>query len=741
LSSLRIRTGVLSRFVRPFKIALEQTGVDRAAQEAEDAAKATSLFLKPGSVAVVGVSHNESSLGTRLFRNIVGGGFPGPAYAVNKEGGAVGSTTLYKSVLDCPGSVDLAIIIVPVSAAVQMAEECGRKGVKALVVITAGFAETGPEGAARQSELTTVCRKYGMRLLGPNCSGFVSMDPRLNLNAQFTPYKPLPGRVGFFSQSGALGAAVFEYSNRLGLGLSAFISVGNEADVTAQDFIRYWRDDDNTDLILLYLESLGDPRGFLELAKEVSKKKPILVVKGGRSTTGLRAARSHTGALVEGSGSLIETLFMQAGIIRTDTLEEMLDLAALLVNQPVPKSNRVGIVTNAGGAGILAADACEEFGLEVPEYSPSIQSALRSFLRPEASVRNPVDMLASSTVADSARAARVVSGEPGIDALLVLSAPPLFFTLDELAGDILAIVKETRPKIPIVISFLGTFGVSKVLTDGEVSIPSYPVPRMAVQTLSRAVAYGKRLQRNPGKVLAFPGVRRLEASELAEGAIKAGRGWLMQEEVISLLDCYGIPTVRTIKTSTPEAAGAAASTLNGKVVLKGLADGLVHKSDAGAVVVGLSGESEVREAAKSMAGRLSAAGHNASGFLIQPMVEPGPEIIVGMTNDPKFGSVVVCGAGGTLVELLKDTSVRIAPLTDVDATEMISSLKTYPVLTGYRGSRATDVPALKDVILRVAALGQDLPEVAELDLNPIIMRPEDSGVVVVDARMRVERRH
>ena len=605
------------------------------------------------------------------------------------------------------------------------------------MVITAGFSETGSEGSARQRELVSVCRKYGMRLMGPNCSGFVSTDPDFGLNAQFTPYKPLPGKVGFFSQSGALGAAVFEYANRLGLGLSAFISVGNEADVSALDFIRYWKDDDNTVLILLYLESLGDPKEFLKLAREASKKKPILVVKGGRSPTGLKAAHSHTGALVEGSGSLVDVLFSQAGLIRTDTLEEMLDLAALLVNQPLPKGNKVGIVTNAGGAGILTADACDEFGLEVPEFPAETQSELRSFLRPEASVKNPVDMLASSTMADTAMAVRVVAGAASIDSMIVLSPPPLFFTLEDLSREVLAIVRDKRPKIPVVLSFLGSSGGSRIMKDEEVSVPSYPVPRMAVQTLSRAVSYSNWIKRPTGTIPHLAGIYKAQAREIVDRAVSAGFGWLTPDDVGALLECYRIPMVRTSETATPEEAGKAAVTIGGKVVLKCIAEGVIHKSDAGAVRFGLMGESEVRDVAKEMQTRLAAAGHPVTGFVVQPMVTPGPEMIAGVTNDNKFGPVVVCGAGGILVELLKDVSVRIAPLTDVDASEMLSSLKTYPALTGYRGSPPSDTAALQEIILRLAELAQDLPGVAELDLNPIILQPSGKGAVVVDGRIRV----
>jgi acetyl coenzyme A synthetase (ADP forming)-like protein len=712
---------------------------EEALKSADKSSEAASAFLKPRSVAVIGVSHDESALGSRLFRNILEGRFPGPVYAVNRSGGTIQSLPAYKTVLECPSPIDLALVVVPAAAVNQVAEECGKKGVKALVVITAGFAETGSEGAVRQQQLLAACRKYGMRLMGPNCSGFFSSTSGKTLNAQFTPYRPLPGRVGFMSQSGALGVAVFEYSNRLGLGMSAFISVGNEADVSAVDFIQFWKDDDGTDLIMLYLESLGNPRKFLELAREVSKKKPILVVKAGRSATGMKATRSHTGSLLEASDDVIQALFSQAGVIRSDTIEEMLDLAALLVSQPVPRGNKVGLVTNAGGAGILAADACEDFGLEAPEPSPETQATLRSFLRPEASVKNPIDLTASSMVNDSVRAAGIVAEDSRFDSLVVLSAPPLYFSMEDLANGILAKAKNIRHEITIVTSFPGAFAFSKLLSNGETQIPSYPVPRMAMKTVSRAVEYGRWLARPVGSAPALPGVRNAEARNLIKNALKNGRDWLSQEEAELLLNCYGIAMVRTLKVANADEVAKAYSMFEGsKVVLKGVAEGLVHKSEAGGVRVGLSSPSEVRAAAKEMNDKLASAGYHLTSFLVQPMIPAGPEMIIGAKNDRSFGPIIVCGAGGVLVELLKDVSIRIAPLNDLDAREMVRSLKGYPILKGYRGAPACDVGAFEDIILRVAALVGDSTEVAELDLNPIMLQPEGKGATVVDARVRVE---
>lgn len=702
-----------------------------------DSSNSVEPFMRPSSVAVIGVSHDEDSLGTRLFRNILEGGFAGPVYGVNRNGGTVLSLPMYKSILDCPGPVDLALLLVPAAATGEVAEECGKKGVKGLTVITAGFAETGDEGLLRQRELMARCRKYGMRLMGPNCSGLVKLGTKLN--AQFTQHKPLPGRVGFVSQSGALGAAVFEYANRLGLGLSAFVSVGNEADVSALDFIQFLKDDDDTDIIVLYIESLGNPKKLLEAARQITRKKPILVVKAGRSNTGIKAAHSHTGAILEGSDAVVEAVFDQAGIIRADTIEEMLDLAALLANQPVPRGNRVGIITNAGGPGILAADACEEFGLEVPPCSQEVQAALRSFLRPEASVRNPVDLLASSGLSDCVKAVGALAGDPGIDCLVVLSAPPLFFSLEDFSRGILAISEGMQRRIPVVTSFSGAFAASRLFSDEKAKIPSYPVPRMAVQTLSRAVAYGRWLSRPLDHPTAFPDAKRTEARGLVTDLLSRGRDWLAADEAKLLLDCYGVTTLETLKAATAKEAAQATSRLHAdRVVLKGVAEGLIHKTEAGGVKVGLREPSDVRAAAEEMAEQLASAGYHPAGFLVQPMITSGLELIVGVKNDRAFGPIVICGSGGVLVELLNDVSTRVAPLTERDATEMIHSLKVYPLMKGYRGGPTYDEKALSEVVQRVAALATDIPEVAELDLNPIMLQPSGKGATVLDSRIRIE---
>jgi len=706
-------------------------------REAVAAVAAMEKFFRPRGVAVIGASRERGTIGGELFRNLVEGGFQGPVYPVNAKAEVVQSVVAYRSVLDCPGPVDLAFIVVPAPAVVPVARECASKGVRALIVISAGFAESGEAGARLQQELVEVCREAGMRLIGPNCMGIVNTAPEVSLNAQFSPFKPMPGKIGFLSQSGALGIAIIDHASRLGLGMSTFVSVGNKADISGNDLIQYWESDDNTDLILLYLESFGNPRKFARIARRVGRKKPIVAVKSGRSAAGFRATQSHTGALVAASDVTVDALFHQSGVIRTDVLAETFDVAALLTTQPVPKGDRVAIVTNAGGAGILAADACEDLGLQVPELSPETQAALKGFLPPAAGVKNPVDMVASASSSDYARAIRAVASDRRVDALIVIFIPPMALRPEEVAGEILKAARELGGRIPILATFMASHGLPEILSDGRSRIPSYPFPEAAARALARAVQYGKWLATPEGKAPSFPDVRREEAAAIVAQALRGGGRWLSPEETQNLLACYGIPLVKTIYATTPEEAGRIATELGGQVALKAVAPGLVHKTEAGAVRLGLAGGEETEKTAEEMLKRLESAGVRRTSFLIQPMVASGVEMLVGVTHDPVFGPVMVCGAGGVLVELLKDIVARITPLTDRDASEMVRSLKTFSLLTGYRGGPRYDVAALEQVILRVGALVEDLVEISELDLNPVMVSPEGKGVSVVDARVRV----
>jgi acetyl coenzyme A synthetase (ADP forming)-like protein len=729
--SMRAEPGAI---VVEFPTSLTPAAVERFERREQTAAvAAVRSFLSPRSVAVIGASRRRGGIAGEVFHNLLAAGFEGPVYPVNPGAEVVQSVVAFPSVEDVPGPVDLAVIVVPGPAVLDVAEACGRKGVRALVVISAGFGETGDEGRERQRELVAACRRHGMRLIGPNCMGILNTNPGVRLNATFAPSFPPAGRVGFLSQSGALGLAVIDRAAALGLGLSSFVSVGNKADISGNDLLSYWEEDPDTDLILLYLESFGNPRKFARITRRVGRAKPIVAVKSGRSQAGARATSSHTGALIAASDVTVDALFHQAGVIRTDTLAEMFDVATLLANQPVPAGRRVGIVTNAGGPGILCADACEAEGLEVPPLPEDERRALAAFLPADASVTNPVDMIASASPEDYRRTIEIVAGA-GVDALVAIFIPPLVTKPEEAAASIADAASAIGGRMPVLSVFMSAAGVPAAL--GRAGVPTFAFPEEAARALARAVRHGEWRARAEGAVPELDGVREHDAGAILAGALADGPRWLDPDEVAGLLGCYGISLVEQRRVATAEAAGRAAAELGGPVALKAIAPGLIHKTEAGAVRVGLTGEDDVRSSALDMAGRVASLGHSATGFLVQRMAPPGVELLVGVVHDPVFGPVLACGAGGTAVELLHDVAVRITPLTDADASEMLRSLATFPLLEGYRGAPAADVAAVEDVLLRVSALVETHAEVAEMDLNPVIAGP--AGVAVVDARIRVE---
>ncbi len=720
-----------------FPTELTEEALQRFERREQLAAQAAlRAFLHPRGVAVVGASRRRGTIGGEIFRNLLQYGFEGPVYPVNPHAEVVQSVVSYPTVEAIPGPVDLAVVVVPAEQVVEVAWQCARKGVRALVVISAGFAEAGEEGRARQEELLRVCRATGMRLVGPNCMGIVNTDPAVRLNATFAPVLPPPGRVGFLSQSGALGLAVMEYANQLGLGLSTFVSVGNKADVSGNDLLNYWEEDPNTDVILLYLESFGNPRKFSRIARRVSRRKPIVAVKSGRTGSGVRATASHTGALVAASDATVDALFRQAGVIRTDSLEEMFDVAVLLAHQPVPAGPRVAIVTNAGGPGILCADACEAEGLQVPVLSPATQERLRKLLPAHAAVSNPVDLIASAPAEHYREAVAAVGSDPGVDAVVVIFVPPLVTQAEDVAQAIVDAVGQWPQKKPVLTVFMSARGVPELLRRSELRVPSYAFPESAARALAHAARYGQWRSRPPEPAARPEGVRRDEALALVATAVERGAGWLLPAEVEALLRCYGIPLVAQRFAPTPEDAGEAAGRLGGPVALKVVAPGVVHKTEVGGVLLDLSGRAEVERAAREMRARVESEGYPVDGFVVQEMAPPGLEMIVGVASDRHFGPVVACGAGGVLVELLRDVSLRLAPLTRRDAAEMLRELKTFPLLRGYRGSPPCDTDALEDLLVRVGALADDVPQVVELDLNPV--RVYQRGVRILDARVRVE---
>ena len=718
-----------------FPTALTDEAIARFEQrEWTSAVNAMNAFFHPRSVAVIGASRERGTIGAEILHNLVAYGFHGPVIPVHVTAPVVQSIVAYPTVEDVPGPVDLAVIVVPRGAVPSVAESCGRKGVRGLVVISSGFSEVGQEGIVRQQALVRTCREYGMRLIGPNCMGILNTDPGVRLNATFAPHAPPAGRVGFMSQSGALGFLIIDNANELGLGISTFVSIGNKADISGNDLIQYWEQDPRTDVILLYLESFGNPRKFSRIARRVGRQKPIVALKSGRSAAGVRASGSHTGALLAASDVTVDALFRQAGVIRTDRLEEMFDVTGLLASQPLPRGRRVAIVTNAGGPGILCADACEANGLQIPALGDEARSALRAILPLEASVDNPVDMIASASAAQYQEAIRIAGRDPNVDAIVVIFIPPLVTSAEDVARAIVAGARDLAGAKPVLTVFMQARGVPDELRSSDLRLPSYAFPEDAAAALARVARYAEWRDRPLEPPVRLLDVRRDEATAIVATALGRKADWLSADEVWKLLACYGIPVLQQCIVTGIDDVEAAATGLGGPVALKAIAPGLVHKTEAGAVRLGLS-PADAKAAAREMDGRLRQGAQTPTGFVVQQMAAPGVEMIVGVVHDPQFGPVVACGAGGVLVELIKDVSVRLAPLSKRDAEEMVRELKSFPLLTGYRGSSACDVEAVVDTVLRVSALVEDLPQIAELDLNPILVHAK--GVTVVDARVRL----
>jgi acetyl coenzyme A synthetase (ADP forming)-like protein len=702
-----------------FRIAPTQTYLERV-DERDHLSAVASLrpFFAPGSVAVLGASRRRESIGGLLYRNIIAGEFEGVAYPVNPAGDAVAGVRGYRSVAELPEAPDLAVVCVPAQHVLAGVEDALRRGTRAICVISAGFAEVGEEGRERQDQLLALVRAHGGRLVGPNCLGLAVSAPRLN--ATFGPRALPPGPVAFSSQSGALGLALLEKTEERGIGLSAFVSIGNKADVSSNDLLEYWEDDADTNLVALYLESFGNPRRFGRIARRVARKKPILAMKSGTTSTGARAASSHTAALA-GSEAAVDALFRQAGVIRARTLEELIDAAALLASQPLPAGRRVGVITNAGGLGILCADACDAAGLELPLLAPETEGALRAVLPAEASVANPIDMLGSAVGATYEQVVPIVLSDPGIDAVIVLFVPPVVAGAGEVAMAVAHASRDTKGK-PVLTS---------IIAEGELpptpGLTNFAYPESAARTLGLAAARAEWLRRPAGSVPALDGIDGARGRAVVADALAADEDlWLRPDQVRELLQAYGISVVPERIAATADEAAEAAAALGLPAVVKSAEPG-AHKTETGGIALGLATADEVREAAERI----------GPPVLVQPMLEGSAELLAGIVQDPVFGPLVAFGPGGVFAELIGQADFRIAPLTDEDAQELVTSGKAGELVRGFRGKPAADEQALTDLLHRLSRLGDNLREVAELDLNPVIASPD--GCVAVDARIRVSR--
>ena len=715
---------------------------EQAASREEKATIASlQAFLKPKSVAVIGASPRPDVLGHRCFTCLLNQRFKGTIYPVNPKGESVASVKGYTSVLDIPGEVDMAVIVVPAKAVQGVVEQCGRKGVRGIIVISAGFGEAGAEGVALQEKLLHTVRSYGMRMVGPNCMGILNTDPAVNMNATFTTLFPPEGKISFATQSGGLGLAILEYAKSLNMGLSTFVSIGNRADVSSNDLLQYWKDDPATEVILLYLESFGNPQKFFRIARAVTGKKPVLVVKSGRTAAGARAAASHTGAMASTEASA-NALFKQAGIVRVNTLEELFDSAILLETQPVPKGKRVAIITNGGGPGILTADACAAEGLEIPELSDSVKAELRKFLPPEASVHNPIDMTAEAAYEQYLKGLRVLCNADNVDTAIAILVSPVAGRTSEVARAIREVAPEYKAKgKTLLASFMGQRGISDELNANGIRVPSYAFPEASAIAIGKSVEYGDWLRRPAGSIPALANIDKVKAQRIIETARANASGpvWLDSEAINELFGCYGITTTPSYIARSADEAVKLAEKAGFPVVIKIFSKTITHKTDVGGVALDLHSATEVRHAFNTIKANVKKIGkeNEMEGVTVQPMITAGVETIVGMTYDPLFGPLIVFGLGGIYTELFKDVSFKIHPLTDIDAKEMVQSVKAYRLLEGWRGSKRHDIPAIEELLLRISAMIEDLPQIRELDLNPVKVQDEGKGYLVVDARISV----
>lgn len=713
-----------------------------ASLTSRDPVTALRAFFHPASIAVIGASRDPSHIGARLLDTIVSGRFQGALYPVNPHAAEIQGLQARPSVQDIAGPVDLAVVAVPRDAVLSVVQDCADKGVRAVIVITSDFAETGPEGRAAQNRLVAMVRKRGMRLVGPNCFGLLNTHPTARLNATFGAPMPPHGSIAISSQSGALGLALLTTARRQQIGISSFVSVGNKADVSTNDLLEYWEQDLETNVILLYLESFGNPRRFAHIAQRVSRRKPIVALKAGRSTAGRRAAGSHTAALAANEVA-VEALFRQNGVIHARTLEELFAIGTALAWQPLPQGRRVAIITNAGGPGILCADACEEAGLLVSELSEALKATLKELFPSAASIRNPIDLIATATPDHYRRAVSTLMADESIDAVIACYVSVSSADSSEFARALSLGIHEIsagrRTGKPLLACWMAEHEPGGATTLRQARIPVSTLPEIPARVLGQMTTYAEWLQQPDGRLVEFPNMELAASRTLCREAVtRGGPGWLSADDTRKLLLSAGFSLPAGGVARTADQAGHIARTIGFPVAVKLASRWFIHKSDVDAVRLDIGSEAEVRAIFQEFRTRF-ASEHpdDMDGLIVQPMLKGGVEVMAGMTVDSQFGPLFVFGLGGIHVEILGDVQVRLGPLTDKEAAGMVRAIKGARLLEGYRGHPPADMAALVELLQRLSRLVEALPEISELDLNPIFAFPPGEGYCIADARIRV----
>lgn len=694
-------------------------------------------IMKPRSIAVIGASTRAHTIGSDIMKRLQEYGFQGPIYPVNPKGGVIEGLQAYPSILDVPGEVDLAIVVVNAKFVLSTVDQCHEKGVGGLCVISAGFKETGAEGAALEKALLEKVRGYGMRCVGPNCLGVVNTHPAVRMDGCFAESLPRRGDIGFVSQSGALGGGILNILKDLNLGFAQFISIGNQADVNAETALEYWENDDDVKQILLYMESIQNPGNFRRLASRISKKKPILALKAGRSAAGASAASSHTGSLA-GADKAANALLKQSGVIREYSLEDLFATAKVFSNCPLPKGDRVAIITNSGGPGIMATDAVSEYGMKMAQLSDATKDKLRSFLPAAASVKNPVDMIASAPIEHYKQTLETVIADENVDMIVVIYLPFLGLKDIDVAQAIMQI-KAEHPQKPIVGVFMTTNEFFAKLSDMDVNVPFFMYAEQAVDGLNRLNQQRLWVEKPAGSIPSFE-VNKDKAQRIMQQSRDEGRLQLTTRESIDVLDAYGVRVCRSGFACSEDEAVAIADRIGYPVVMKMTSKTTSHKTDVGGVRVNIGSAEALRDQYRDLIAKLKERGllEGLEGVIIQEMVKGNREMVCGVATDPQYGHMMMFGLGGVFIEVMKDVTFRMAPLTDIDAQDMIRSVKAYKLLEGARGTKPAQLDQLRDVLLRLSQLVSDFPEIEELDINPLIISEKNGEGIAVDGRIKLK---
>lgn len=693
-------------------------------------------IMKPKAIAVVGASTKEHTIGSDIMKRLQEYKFNGKIYPVNPKGGIIEGLQAYTSVNEIPGEVDLAIIVVNAKFVLSTIDQCHEKGIKGLCIITAGFKETGKEGAEAEKQLLAKVREYGMRCVGPNCLGVVNTDPEIRMDGCFAESLPERGHIGFVSQSGALGGGILNILKDLNLGFAQFISIGNQADVNAETALEYWEDDKDVEQILLYMESIQNPSNFRKLASRISRKKPILALKAGRSAAGASAASSHTGSLA-GADKAANALLAQSGVIREYSLKNLFATAKVFANCPIPKGDRVAIITNSGGPGIMATDAVCEYGMQMAKITDETKEKLRSFLPSAASVKNPIDMIASAPIEHYKETLKTVIADPNVDMIITIYLPFLGLKDIDVAKALMEI-KAEHPEKPVIGVFMTKSDFFTKLSDMEVNMPFFMYAEEAADGLNRLNQQRLWMERPEGKIPVFD-VDYEKAKRIIKQSLAEGRAQLTTRESIDVLDAYGIRVCKSGFATTEDEAVEIGNSIGYPVVMKMTSKTTSHKTDVGGVRVNIQSAEQLRAEYQDLIAKLTEKGlvDGLEGVIIQEMVKGNREMVCGIATDPQYGPMMMFGLGGVFIEVMKDVTFRIAPLTDVDAKEMIKSVKAYKLLEGARGTKPAQMDQIEETLLRLSQLVHDFSFIDELDINPLLISEKTGEGIAVDGRIKV----